>query len=438
MMCWILDQEILSRLENEKILYFTPSRNVAGRFVSCYDDRYILNYAVKNEAVIVSNDNFRDLISENGEYRRAIEERLLMYTFVKDEFVPPDDPCGQYGPTLDKFLSKPKPEVNKYRQFCPFDKRCTYGNKCKYFHPERCTTVQPKSVVEIIAEEAKQNKLLNCNKARIRKSLPLSLGESSTSGGGVCGDKKRLSKKKSLCSTKSIMDDSDLDSLASGYPQQPVAVKPPRAHRKLERQLTLNPEADPRLANLFPPVKPIGGNNFFLNTTTDQQMDSLFTRRKLCQTKSLNTSSYGSGDLFDNHLSSVVMGPVDGLLAHSKHPITKSNSVSMPVSDLTAKYGADYNGSHSASLTPIRKGEELKRNGSKMAGGQYGWNGGLKENKDGKLRAILHANSFAGSSATVGGGGGGTSLLPTPSVRHGGHYSNAAIKNHPGKLIFLN
>lgn len=38
----IKDQEILTELERERLLVFTPSRLVCGKRLVCYDDRYIL------------------------------------------------------------------------------------------------------------------------------------------------------------------------------------------------------------------------------------------------------------------------------------------------------------------------------------------------------------------------------------------------------------
>ena len=130
----IVDQQILLELEKDQVLSFTPSRRVNGQRVVCYDDRYIVKLAAENDGVIVSNDNFRDLTKESPEWKKVIDERLLMYTFVKDVFMPPDDPLGRHGPSLDKFLCKgtfsnPRP--------CPYMKKCTYGNKCKYYHPEK-------------------------------------------------------------------------------------------------------------------------------------------------------------------------------------------------------------------------------------------------------------------------------------------------------------
>lgn len=79
------DQEILRRLEKEKILVFTPSRRVQGRRVVCYDDRFIVKLAYESDGIIVSNDNYRDLANEKPEWKKFIDERLLMYSFVNDK-----------------------------------------------------------------------------------------------------------------------------------------------------------------------------------------------------------------------------------------------------------------------------------------------------------------------------------------------------------------
>lgn len=81
----LTDQEILRRLEKEKILVFTPSRRVQGRRVVCYDDRFIVKLAYESDGIIVSNDNYRDLANEKPEWKKFIDERLLMYSFVNDK-----------------------------------------------------------------------------------------------------------------------------------------------------------------------------------------------------------------------------------------------------------------------------------------------------------------------------------------------------------------
>ena len=75
---------ILTELEKEKILAFSPSRQFSGRRIVCHDDRYILNLAAENGGIVVSNDNYRELINEKPNYKEVIENRILMYSFVND------------------------------------------------------------------------------------------------------------------------------------------------------------------------------------------------------------------------------------------------------------------------------------------------------------------------------------------------------------------
>ncbi|XP_040901056.1 endoribonuclease ZC3H12A [Toxotes jaculatrix] len=133
----ITDQHMLMELEKRKIVVFTPSRRVGGKRVVCYDDRFIVKLAHESDGVIVSNDTYRDLQGERPEWKKCIEERLLMYSFVNDKFMPPDDPLGRHGPSLDNFLRKKPLPTEQKRQLCPYDKKCTYGIKCKFYHPER-------------------------------------------------------------------------------------------------------------------------------------------------------------------------------------------------------------------------------------------------------------------------------------------------------------
>ncbi|XP_009705833.1 PREDICTED: probable ribonuclease ZC3H12D [Cariama cristata] len=157
----IADQHILEELEKQSILVYTPSRKVKGKRVVCYDDRYIVKVAYEKDGVIVSNDHYRDLQNENPEWKWFIEQRLLMYSFVSNRFMPPDDPLGRHGPTLSNFLSK-KPVLPEPKwQPCPYGKKCTYGNKCKFYHPER-----PHQAQLSVADEL-----------RAKINVPLSLGK---------------------------------------------------------------------------------------------------------------------------------------------------------------------------------------------------------------------------------------------------------------------
>ncbi|XP_010871829.2 ribonuclease ZC3H12A [Esox lucius] len=148
----ISDQLILRELERKKIVVFTPSRRVAGKRVVCYDDRFIVKLAHESDGIIVSNDTYRDLQGERPEWKRFIEKRLLMYSFVNDKFMPPDDPLGRHGPTLDNFLRK-FPRLPQ-KQPCPYGKKCTYGMKCKFDHPERANQSNC-SVADELREKAK-------------------------------------------------------------------------------------------------------------------------------------------------------------------------------------------------------------------------------------------------------------------------------------------
>ncbi|XP_067305481.1 endoribonuclease ZC3H12A [Pseudorasbora parva] len=155
----ISDQHILEALERKKFLVFTPSRRINGKRVVCYDDRFIVKLAHDMDGIIVSNDTYRDLQSERPEWKRCIEERLLMYSFVNDKFMLPDDPLGRNGPNLDNFLRKKALLPDHKRQLCPYGKKCTYGIKCKFYHPERTNQSQ-----RALADELRENAKLSGSK----------------------------------------------------------------------------------------------------------------------------------------------------------------------------------------------------------------------------------------------------------------------------------
>ena len=82
------------------------------------------------DSIIVSNDNFRDLQKENAKWKQYLDLHILMFSFVNDMFMPPDDPLGRSGPNLDEFL-----KTGPYQaKICPYKTKCTYGAKCRYFH----------------------------------------------------------------------------------------------------------------------------------------------------------------------------------------------------------------------------------------------------------------------------------------------------------------
>ncbi|XP_066588644.1 probable ribonuclease ZC3H12C [Prorops nasuta] len=95
---------LLEQLYLDNIVTFTPGRFIDGKYITPYDDRFILDYATKCEGIVVSNDQFRDLFAENPKWRETIKYRLLAPTFVGDYVMFPQDPLGRRGPTLDEFL----------------------------------------------------------------------------------------------------------------------------------------------------------------------------------------------------------------------------------------------------------------------------------------------------------------------------------------------
>jgi ribonuclease ZC3H12 len=65
--------DILDELEKRNNLIYTPSRYVGNQLICPYDDRFILRAAQHYNAVIVSNDNYRDLRQENAEWDHLVK-----------------------------------------------------------------------------------------------------------------------------------------------------------------------------------------------------------------------------------------------------------------------------------------------------------------------------------------------------------------------------
>ncbi|XP_043261707.1 ribonuclease ZC3H12A-like [Colletes gigas] len=268
----IADQDILGELEKDRLLVFTPSRLVGGKRLVCYDDRYILKLAAEIDGIVVSNDNYRDLAQENPEFRKVIEERILMYTFVNDRFMPPDDPLGRSGPTLENFL-RIIPKKTDPAPPCPYAKKCTYGNKCKFRHPERGPHPQ-KSVTEKLVEHVQKH--LQIRGPNSNPVVPSSVPSKIPQHQPLC--KTRSTVTTSAQSLLSVVKSRSVENVTIEQPinsgthgSQVTSTtntqghrssmwttgrlnKPdaelPNPHRKLQRQLTLNPVCDPRLCQL--------------------------------------------------------------------------------------------------------------------------------------------------------------------------------------------
>ncbi|XP_074605135.1 uncharacterized protein LOC141858324 [Brevipalpus obovatus] len=272
----IKDREILNQLEAEKILVFTPSRQVGGRRIICHDDLYILNLASQNDGIVVSNDNYRDLINRNPEYKKVVEERLLMYSFVNERFMPPDDPLGRHGPSLDVFLRK----KDSSPPHCPYGKKCTYGNKCKYYHPERGNQPQ-KTITERLIEQT-QSQLMEVKarnaglsvdshekvKAAQTSSLPLNTNMCDTNKSSTISSKKQPLQRAKLqvtshsaslpLGTRKVFGASNgkaevnwnRSNDSNNFSKDNINDSTNNFHRKLARQLTLNPSFDARLLKM--------------------------------------------------------------------------------------------------------------------------------------------------------------------------------------------
>jgi len=310
----ISSQQILRKLEKEKVLSYSPSRQVGGKRIVCHDDRFILNLASENGGIVVSNDHYRELINEKKEYKKVIEERILMYTFVDDRFMPPDDPFGRHGPSLDTFLKNPTVVISPNNtQPCPYGKKCTYGNKCKFFHADR-GNIPMKTVTDKLKEQSKKQILEVRTRGTSRDSSPRELtraksmnlplrrtesdGTTLTRRSHPCPVSRTISSrplaypgsdyyainKSEISKTNSVdnqprgfktrdlrmssapiqIEDSSWPNLEMGclsnyglqQPSHPgswagiIRHPPPTTHpqhRKLERQLTINPSFDPRI-----------------------------------------------------------------------------------------------------------------------------------------------------------------------------------------------
>ncbi|VEL32239.1 unnamed protein product [Protopolystoma xenopodis] len=69
---------LFKEYERRGYMVYTPSRCVNGERQCAYDDRVILQLASRTRAVVISNDQYRDLIEENPAFRDVIENRIIV------------------------------------------------------------------------------------------------------------------------------------------------------------------------------------------------------------------------------------------------------------------------------------------------------------------------------------------------------------------------
>ncbi|NWH32894.1 N4BP1 protein, partial [Chloropsis hardwickii] len=132
----ITEQNFLTQLEDVGILSLTPARMVLGARIAAHDDRFLLHLAAKTGGVIVTNDNFREFVTESFAWREVIQKRLLQYTFAGDIFMVPDDPLGRNGPRLDDFLRSEGCSRGSWSTQKPLQSSGQYSSETPFFLPE--------------------------------------------------------------------------------------------------------------------------------------------------------------------------------------------------------------------------------------------------------------------------------------------------------------
>ena len=101
------DSPELQELKNKCLFCFVPRRrHLSGEVINFHDDFYILNYAAKVGAVVVTRDSYRNHANNpsHPEWDEVISNRILVPKFVRDVLLWPEDPLGRIGPRLDEFL----------------------------------------------------------------------------------------------------------------------------------------------------------------------------------------------------------------------------------------------------------------------------------------------------------------------------------------------
>ncbi|XP_030757072.1 probable ribonuclease ZC3H12D [Sitophilus oryzae] len=98
------DPALLQELVDSKLVITTPTLYIEEQQRSPYDDWYIVQAAAANEGIVVSRDNFNDIIRWNPNLKTVVEQRRLVPTFVGDMLIFPVDPHGNRKNNLDQFL----------------------------------------------------------------------------------------------------------------------------------------------------------------------------------------------------------------------------------------------------------------------------------------------------------------------------------------------
>lgn len=100
------DHHAIQELEKTGKLKITPCKDLPENKSCSYDDRFIIEVAIRYDGAVISNDNYKDLLGESAEFNNIIMSRVIGFTWVDDDLFIPSDPYGKKGPSLDEILHK--------------------------------------------------------------------------------------------------------------------------------------------------------------------------------------------------------------------------------------------------------------------------------------------------------------------------------------------
>ncbi|BHF76437.1 hypothetical protein SprV_0501953500 [Sparganum proliferum] len=96
---------VFTEAEMAKYFSFASCRRLSKETLIADDDSIILEFATKRNAVVISNDQYRDWVAVRPEFRDVIENRLIPYSFNAGVFVISHHPMGKRKPPLDEILT---------------------------------------------------------------------------------------------------------------------------------------------------------------------------------------------------------------------------------------------------------------------------------------------------------------------------------------------
>ncbi|KAM6057703.1 NEDD4-binding protein 1 isoform 2-T2 [Chlamydotis macqueenii] len=100
---YITEQDFLTQLQDVGILSLTPARMVLGARIAAHDDRFLLHLADRTGGVIVTNDNFREFVTESRAWREIIQKRDIWSGQKTSQS------SGHYSSETPFFVPVPKP-----------------------------------------------------------------------------------------------------------------------------------------------------------------------------------------------------------------------------------------------------------------------------------------------------------------------------------------